>query len=287
MKTQTDKVPNTSATAASSGADLNGAAVLAACEELVTRLAPVAAKMLNTRSGRRVHAGTLRFEESHVYSVEVPDERLRFEEVIEQAYLDQVSLSATGYYRTPGLAYDKKKGHGRPFHYFAYGAAVSEVEVDGLTGMKRVRRVDILHDVGDSLNPAIDRGQIEGAFVQGMGWLTGEELKWDDRGRLLTHSASTYMIPSIGDAPEEMRVALLEHAAQPGVVHGSKAVGEPPLMLAISVREAIRDAIAAFASQGAGVFTLPCPATHEAIFHAVKAMRQMGEHERDVRRAAE
>ena len=275
MKTETDKVPNTSATAASSGADLNGAAVLAACEALKERLAPVAATMINARSESIHHAGTIQFDGGQVFSRENPSICFRFAEVVEQAYLRQISLSATGYYRTPGLAYDKKKGHGKPFHYFAYGAAVSEVEVDGLSGMKRTRRVDILHDVGDSLNPAIDRGQIEGAFVQGMGWLTGEELAWDAKGRLLTHSASTYMIPSIGDAPIEMHVALLEAATQAAVVHGSKAVGEPPLMLAISVREAIRDAIGAF-GDARGVIELPSPATHEAIFHAIRAARRPG-----------
>ena len=268
MKTATDKVPNTSATAASSGADLNGAAVLAACETIKERLAGVAASMM-AGAGNTFDPATLRFEGAHITSDD-RSHRVRFEDAVEQAYLGQVSLSATGYYRTPGLKYDKPAGKGRPFHYFAYGAAVSEVEVDGHSGMKRARRVDILHDVGDSLNPAIDRGQIEGAFVQGMGWLTGEELKWDKGGRLLTHSASTYMIPSIGDAPAEMHVTLLDHAAQPGVVHGSKAVGEPPLMLAISVREAIREAVAAFRPAPGGPVDLPCPATHEAIFHAIR-----------------
>jgi xanthine dehydrogenase molybdopterin-binding subunit B len=189
--------------------------------------------------------------------------------VAEAAYLRQVSLAAAGFYRTPGIGYDKAKGRGKPFYYFAYGAAVTEVEVDGWSGMKRVRRVDILHDVGESLNPGVDRGQIEGGFVQGMGWLTGEELKWTRDGRLLTHSASTYQIPSIGDAPAVFRVELLPRAEQAGVIHGSKAVGEPPLMLALSVREAIRDAIAAFGAPG-GEVALPSPATHEAIFLAVQ-----------------
>ena len=287
MKTETDKVPNTSATAASSGADLNGAAVLAACDALKERLAPVAVTMVNATASAPHHAGTIRFEGGDVFSTGEPSTRLRFEDVVEQAYLRQVSLSATGYYRTPGLSYDKKKGKGRPFHYFAYGAAVCEVVVDGRTGMKRARRVDILHDVGDSLNPAIDRGQIEGAFVQGMGWLTGEELQWDANGRLLTHSASTYMIPAIGDAPAEMRVTLLEGATQTGVVHGSKAVGEPPLMLAISVREAIRDAVAAFGDPRAGIIELPSPATHEAIFHAIRAVEARKRAARDAKRAAE
>jgi xanthine dehydrogenase large subunit len=274
MKTQTDKVPNTSATAASSGADLNGAAVLAACTTVKERLAPVAATMINDRLDLAVHAGTIRFEDAEVWSSEEPTVRLRFEDVVEHAYMRRISLSATGYYQTPGILYDKQKGRGKPFHYFAYGAAVSEVEVDARTGMKLVRRVDILHDVGDSLNPAIDRGQIEGAYVQGMGWLTSEELKWDADGRLLTHSASTYMVPAIGDAPTEMRVALLEAAHQPGVVYGSKAVGEPPLLHAISARAAIRDAIAAFGSGAPGVIPLPSPATHEAIFLAIQAVRR-------------
>src|SRR4029453_11554511 len=162
------------------------------------------------------------------------------------------------------------KGRGRPFYYFAYGAAVSEVELDGNSGMKRVIAVDILHDVGDSLNPGVDRGQIEGAFVQGMGWLTGEELKWSEDGKLLTHSASTYQIPSIGDTPERLTVELFPCATQHGTIHGSKAVGEPPLMLAISVREPILDATPPFNPAG-GEVSLPSPATHEAIRAAIKS----------------
>ena len=265
MKTRTDKVPNTSPTAASSGADLNGAAVRAACETLRGRLAEVAAQMLSER-GKPTQPEALTFAGDRVGE-------LSFAEVVDQAYLRQVSLSSTGYYRTPGLAYDKKKGHGIPFYYFAYGAAISEVEVDGLTGMKRVLRVDILQDVGDSLNPNVDRGQIEGAFVQGMGWLTGEELKWNQDGRLLSHSASTYQIPSIGDAPAELNVTLLKKATQGGVIHGSKAVGEPPFMLALSVREAIREAVAAFAAEPPRQVELGAPATHEAIFAAIQGVK--------------
>ena len=245
MKTATDKVPNTSATAASAGADLNGMAVKNACSELRGRLEAVAAKM----------------------NVELDEES--WATVVERAYLDRVGLSAVGYYATPGIHYDREKGRGRPFHYFAFGAAVTEVEVDGFTGMKRVRRVDILHDVGDSLNPGIDRGQVEGGFVQGMGWLTGEELSWDEKGRLLTHSASTYQIPAISDAPADFRVTLFPEAAQKDTIHGSKAVGEPPLMLALSVREALRDAVAAFGEPG-GLVELASPATHEAIFMALR-----------------
>ena len=172
---------------------------------------------------------------------------------MQKAYLARVSLSATGYYATPGIHWDRAAGRGKPFHYFANGAAVTEVEVDGFTGMHRVLRVDILHDVGDSINEGVNRGQIEGGFVQGMGWLTSEELKWDDQGRLLTHSPDTYKIPSVGDTPQIFNVTLLKNATQKNVVHGSKAVGEPPLMLAISVREAIRDAVAAFGEGGGQV----------------------------------
>ena len=267
-KTRTDKVPNTSATAASSGSDLNGQAVMAACEAIRERLVPVAIRHLTDKYGARPSA--VRFENDKVYSATDSSHALSLGEICERAYIEQVQMSAVGFYKTPSIAYDRFQGRGTPFYYFASGAAVAEVEVDGYSGMKRVRRVDILHDVGDSLHPSVDRGQIEGAFVQGMGWLTGEELKWDDRGCLLSHSASTYAIPALGDAPEEFRVELLRGATQPGVIHGSKAVGEPPLMLAISVREAIRDAIAQFGEPG-GEVPLPCPATHEAIHACVRA----------------
>ncbi|MEZ4393456.1 MAG: xanthine dehydrogenase molybdopterin binding subunit [Polyangiales bacterium] len=261
MRTQTDKVPNTSATAASAGADLNGAAVRDACAKLRARLVEVAAGMLQ----RPVEGITV---ENDLFTADGAS--ARFEDVVERAYFSQVPLSATGFYRTPGLAWDKAAGRGKPFYYFAFGAAVTEVEVDGYSGMKRVLRTDIVHDVGDSLNPSIDRGQVEGGFVQGLGWLTGEALAWDAKGRLLTHSVSTYQIPAISDAPRDLRVTLLPHAPQPGTIHGSKAVGEPPLMLALSVREALRDAVAAF-GEGGGDVPLACPATHEAIYHAVRA----------------
>jgi xanthine dehydrogenase molybdopterin binding subunit/xanthine dehydrogenase small subunit len=269
MTTATDKVPNTSATAASSGADLNGAAVLNACAELRGRLAPVAAELLAKRFGHPVDAARLIFDAGTVSATEQRAEAVDFSEVVDWAYMQRISLSANGYYSTPNIHWDRVAGRGRPFHYYACGAAVSEVEVDGYTGMSTVRRVDILHDVGDSLNPAIDRGQIEGGFVQGMGWLTREDLRWDAKGVLLSHSASTYQIPAFSDAPVDFRVALFENAAQPSVVHGSKAVGEPPLMLAISVREAIREAVAAFGEKS-GEVALASPATGEAIFAAVQ-----------------
>jgi xanthine dehydrogenase molybdopterin binding subunit/xanthine dehydrogenase small subunit len=245
MATSTDKIPNTSATAASSGTDLNGAAVKNACEILRERMAPIAAQL--QAEGRPA----------------------TFEEVIKQAYLERVSLSATGYYATPGIHWDRVAGRGKPFHYFACGAAVAEVEVDGFTGMHRVLRVDILEDAGDSINEGVNRGQIEGGFIQGMGWLTVEELKWDDAGRLLTHSPDTYKIPSVGDTPIVFNVNFFKSVAQKNVIYGSKAVGEPPLMLAISVREAIRDAIAAFGAPS-GPIALPSPATAEAIFMAIR-----------------
>ena len=181
-------------------------------------------------------------------------------------------MSATGYYKTPDIYFNRETGQGRPFHYFAVGAAVSEVEIDGFTGMMQVERVDILHDAGDVINAGVARGQIEGGFVQGMGWLTAEELIWDAQGKLLTHSPDTYKIPAVGDTPKIFNVEFLSEAAQRDAIHGSKAVGEPPLMLAISVREAIRDAVAAF-GKSAGQIPLPSPATPEAIFMAIEQRR--------------
>ncbi len=261
-QTRTDKIPNTSATAASSGADLNGAAVRNACQELRSRLSAVAKNRLGD--------GDLHFQEGEIWSEKNPDLRLRFVEVVKEAYLARVSLAAYGYYRTPEIFYDRAAGRGKPFYYFACGSAVSEVEIDLFTGQSKLLRVDILQDVGSSLNPEIDRGQIEGGFLQGVGWLTSEELVWNDKGHLLSHGASTYAIPTIGDMPEDLRITLLPDAAQDGTVRGSKAVGEPPLMLAISVREAIRDAIAATGLKGE--ISLSSPATCEAIYRATRLM---------------
>lgn len=267
MPTATDKVPNTSATAASSGSDLNGEAVRNACLTLRDRLASVAAGMLGL-SG----AEALAFEAAHVFSPGEPDHKLAFDDVAAEAYRQQVSLSATGFYRTPNIHFDPKTGMGRPFHYYAYGAAVAEVEVDGFTGQWLLRRVDIVHDVGDSLNEQIDRGQIEGGFVQGMGWLTMEDFVWDADGRPRTTEPSTYKIPTITEVPEAFAVRLLERVPQEGVIYGSKAVGEPPLMLAIAAREAIRAAAAAFGDRPPEV-PLGAPATPEAILAAVDVVR--------------
>jgi xanthine dehydrogenase large subunit len=269
--TRTDKVPNTSATAASSGADLNGGAVKNACDQIRVRLADVAAGELG------VHPDDVRFADGLVTGLADKDRTLTFAELVHLAYYRRVQLWAAGFYRTAGLHWDAKRMHGEPFKYFAYGAAASEVEVDGFTGAYRLRRVDIVHDVGDSLSPLVDLGQVEGGFVQGAGWLTLEDLRWDtsdrdSRGRLSTQAASTYKLPSFSEMPTDFRVTLLERAAEDGAVYGSKAVGEPPLMLAFSVREALREAVAAFGPPGHCV-DLGCPATPEAVFWAVEAAR--------------
>ncbi|MEY2561532.1 MAG: xanthine dehydrogenase large subunit, partial [Verrucomicrobiota bacterium] len=268
MATRTDKVPNTSATAASCGTDLNGAAVKNACDTLRARLLPFAVEMLSEKNGGAVPIDRIIFNDNLVLDTENPKKGIPFAELLQRAYFARTSLSATGFYKTPDINYDPAAGRGEPFHYFAVGAAVSEVEVDGFTGMTRIRRVDILHDVGDAINYGVTLGQIEGGFVQGAGWLTNEELVWDSEGRLMTHSPDTYKIPAVGDTPDIFNVAFLADARQHNVIHGSKAVGEPPLMLAISVREAIRDAVAAFGKPG-GQVPLASPATCEAIFNAI------------------
>ncbi len=268
MHTRTDKVPNTSATAASCGTDLNGAAVREACHTLRARLLPFAAEMLGEKKGTSVATDKIVFNGNMVLDLDDPKTGVPFAELLQRAYFARTSLSSTGFYKTPEIHYDRVAGRGKPFHYFAFGAAVSEVEVDGFTGMMHIRRVDILHDVGDAINEGVTRGQVEGGFVQGAGWLTNEELIWDAEGKLLTHSPDTYKIPAIGDTPDVFNVAFLSGATQSNVIHGSKAVGEPPLMLAISVREAIRDAVAAFGNSS-GEVPLASPATCEAIFRAI------------------
>ena len=266
MPTRTDKVPNTSATAASAGTDLNGAAVADACAQLKARLTAAAATVF------ACDPSAVRFDAG---SVTAGDRSIAFAGLCEAAYRQRVALFAQGFYRTPEIHFDPKAGRGRPFHYFAFGAAVSEVEVDGFTGAYRLLRCDILQDVGDSISPVVDRGQTEGGFLQGVGWLTLEELLWDDQGKLATAGASTYKLPSWSEVPEIFNVDFLERAAQSNVVLGSKAIGEPPLMLAISVREAMRNAVAAFAPSGAGepAATFASPATPERVFFAVRRVR--------------
>ncbi len=270
MHTRTDKVPNTSATAASCGTDLNGAAVKNACDTLRARLLPFAEQMLQEKNGRLPGEHKVMFRDNDVYDVDLARARVSIAEVIQRAYFARTSLSTTGFYKTPDIHFNRETGKGKPFHYFAVGAAVSEVEVDGFTGMMSIKRVDILHDAGDAVNRGIARGQIEGGFVQGCGWLTSEELVWNAKGELLTHSPDTYKIPAVGDIPEIFNVAFLSEATQANVIHGSKAVGEPPLMLALSVREAIRDAVAAFGESGGDV-PLASPSTCEAISNAIAA----------------
>ncbi|MFI0980599.1 xanthine dehydrogenase molybdopterin binding subunit [Streptomyces sp. NPDC021093] len=271
--TRTDKVPNTSATAASSGADLNGGAIKNACEQLRERLQQVAGSQLGgNASDVRIVEGVARVLGS--------DRELAWDDLVRTAYFQRVQLSAAGFYRTEGLHWDAKSFRGTPFKYFANGAAATEVEVDGFTGAYRIRRVDIVHDVGDSLSPLIDIGQVEGGFVQGAGWLTLEDLRWDTsegphRGRLQTQAASTYKLPSFSEMPEEFHVTLMENATEEGAVFGSKAVGEPPLMLAFSVREALRQAAAAFGPSGVSV-ELASPATPEAVYWAIEEARQGG-----------
>lgn len=266
MPARTDKVPNTSASAASASTDLNGAAVADACRQIQERLRPVAAGLLGCAPDQVRFAGGL------AATKRSPENGIAFAAVAEAAYHARLPLFAHGYYRTPGIHYDAKSGQGEPFHYFAFGAAVSEVEVDGFTGQHLLRRVDILQDVGDSIAPLIDWGQIEGGFLQGTGWLTLEELLWDQQGRVATCGASTYKLPSWSEVPEVFNVSFLEHATEPNVILGSKAVGEPPLMLALSVREALRDAIAAFGT--GGLVPLDSPLTPERVFWAVDRARR-------------
>jgi xanthine dehydrogenase large subunit len=263
MSTRTDKVPNTSATAASSGSDLNGAAVEDACLQIKARLAVVAAAVLDCESSE------VQFDNG---AASARGKSIEFGALCETAYKQRVPLFAEGFYRTPDIHFNFKTSRGKPFHYYAYGAAVSEVEVDGFTGQFRLTRTDILHDAGDSISPIVDRGQIEGGFLQGVGWLTIEELLWDAKGRVSTAGASTYKLPSWSEVPEIFNVEMLERATQPDVVMGSKAVGEPPLMLAFSVREALRDAIASFGDGAA--FDFDSPATPERVFFAVRQVRR-------------
>ena len=274
MPTRTDKVPNTSATAASAGTDLNGAAVKNACDTIRARLAELAAAVLS-KPGADCTADELVFRDGLVVSSKDASRVITFAELVDRAYHERIQLSANGFYKTPDIHYDPVAGRGRPFYYYAFGAAVAEVEVDGFTGMYTTRRVDLLHDVGDSISPMIDIGQIEGAFAQGAGWLTQEELVWDRDGMLRTSNASTYKLPSLGECPPIFNTTLLREARADGVVHGSKAVGEPPFMLAFAVREALKDAVACFGAPG-GVVDLASPATAEAVYWSIESRRARG-----------
>jgi xanthine dehydrogenase large subunit len=264
--TTTGKVPNTSATAASSGSDLNGMAAYDAARQLKERLVAFAAEKWSVDPADVIFLPN---------RVRVGETEIPFPDFIKQAYFARVQLSAAGFYKTPKIHWDRAAGRGTPFYYFAYGAACTEVTIDTLTGEYLIDRTDILHDVGRSLNPAIDIGQVEGAFVQGMGWLTTEELWWDDKGRLRTHAPSTYKIPLASDRPKVFNVKLAEWSENKEATIGrSKAVGEPPFMLAISVLEALSMAVASVADYRVCP-RLDAPATPERVLMAVERMKMV------------
>ncbi len=261
--TNTSKVPNASATAASSGTDLNGMAVKNACDKLISRLSDAFREKFPESKGE------IQFENNQVQDGE---NAISFSDLVLFAYLNQYSLSATGFYKTPDIHFDRETGKGTPFHYFAYGMAVSEVEVDILTGKHQLLRTDILHDVGNSINSLIDKGQVEGAFVQGLGWVTSEEMKYTRDGHLLNHSPDTYKIPAITDIPQDFRVTLLDKAPNPLVIKKSKAVGEPPFVHGLSVWLALKDAVSAVGNhQIEPEFKIP--ATHEYIALACESIK--------------
>ncbi|MCK0169852.1 xanthine dehydrogenase molybdopterin binding subunit [Aliiroseovarius sp. S1123] len=266
-KTTTEKVPNTSATAASSGADLNGLAALDAVEQIKARLVAFAVE------SRGVSEDAVEFRPNHL---RIGDETIAFDTFIKEAYMARVQLSAAGFYKTPKIHWDRASGTGRPFYYYAYGASCSEVAIDTLTGEYRIERTDILHDVGRSLNPILDKGQVEGAFVQGMGWLTTEELWWDDAGRLRTHAPSTYKIPLASDRPRVFNVDLADWSENREMtIKRSKAVGEPPFVLGVSVLEALSMAVASVGDYRTCP-RLEAPATPERVLMAVERLRAQG-----------
>jgi xanthine dehydrogenase molybdopterin-binding subunit B len=246
--TCTDAVPNTSATAASSGTDMNGMAVKDACRKLLARLSPLLER-------------NERINDSN------------FAELVHRAWRERISLSATGFYRTPGIHFDHKKGQGRPFHYFAFGMAVSMIQLDTLTGYVKLLSTDILHDAGDSLHPEVDMGQVRGGFIQGLGWCTTEDMRYSSDGHLLNHSPDTYKIPTAMDIPDNFVVNFLQNAPNPNTIRKSKAVGEPPFMLSFSVWLAIKDAISAVAEHKKEPdFSLP--ATNEVILQSISKIKK-------------
>ncbi len=272
--TNTAKIPNTSATAASSGSDLNGMAVKDAIIKLKKRIADVISNHFRSENNSSCTANDILFENDYVIDKTKPENRLPFAEAIMIVYLERVSLSATGFYKTPGIFYNTEKGKGHPFYYYAFGMSVSEVEIDLITGHHEILRTDILHDAGKSINESLDIGQIEGGFVQGLGWVTSEECKWDEKGNLLNHSPDTYKIPSINDIPEDFRVNLLTGYPNPNTIRQSKAVGEPPFMLALSVWLAIKDAISSVANHKIEP-EIDIPATHEKILIAIENIKAL------------
>ena len=262
--TNTGKVPNTSPTAASAGTDLNGQAALAAARTIKNRLVEFLAQHFGVAPEAVVFKDNV---------VRIGDMEKTLAEVAKLAHMHRVPLSATGFYKTPKIWWNREEARGRPFYYFAYGVAVTEAEIDTLTGEYCFPRADLLHDCGDSINPAVDLGQVEGGYIQGLGWLTSEELWWDNHGRLRTHAPSTYKIPTARDVPADFRVEMLRNTPnREDAIHRSKAVGEPPLMLAISVFLALKDAVAAAAGHAASPH-LDAPATPERVLMAIEALR--------------
>lgn len=293
--TNTSKVPNTSATAASAGTDLNGMAVKNAIDTLKARIAEAVAQIFTEKNPTTprpperlcragppdaVHEGgqaslqhSIIFKDDFIIDSAHSDRRISFADAMPLMNLRQVSLSATGFYKTPNIEWDKKKGVGKPFYYYAFGMCVSEVQLDVLTGRHTIERTDILHDVGDSINPGIDLGQVEGGYIQGVGWCTTEEIKWDEKGNLMTHSPDTYKIPSVQDIPRDFRAVLLQGVPNPNTIRRSKAVAEPPLMLALSTWLAIKDAISAVGNHELEPeFSLP--ATNEVIVMSIQRLKE-------------
>ncbi|MEI6749417.1 MAG: xanthine dehydrogenase molybdopterin binding subunit [Bacteroidales bacterium] len=272
--TNTSKVPNTSPTAASSGSDLNGMAVKNAIDILKSRIAKVAvAELQKIFKTSIIKEDNLEFGNNFIFDKEDHNRKISFADIARESHFQQVSLSSTGFYKTPGVFFNRDTGQGDPFFYYSYGMAVSEVMIDVLTGQHTFLRCDIVQDVGDSINPEIDKGQVEGGFVQGMGWCTTEEMKWDKSGNQLTHSPDTYKIPTVNDIPKDFRVHLLENVSNTGTIRRSKAVGEPPLMLALSAWLAIKDAISAVGNhEKEPDFTLP--ATGEVILQSSGKLRK-------------
>jgi len=272
--TNTSKVPNTSATAASAGTDLNGMAVKNAIDILKVRIAHVVAAEFSKQSPQsKFEAANIVFENNFIFDKLLPHHRMAFADAMPIVHFNQVSLSATGFYRTPDISWDKLTGWGKPFNYFAFGMCVSEVIVDLLTGFHKNIRTDILHDVGDSINHDIDIGQVEGGYIQGLGWCTTEEVKWDKKGHLMNHSPDTYKIPSVQDIPIDFRTSLLQNAPNPNAIRKSKAVAEPPLMLAFATWLAIKDAISAVGDHKfEPQFSLP--ATNEVILISIEELKK-------------
>ncbi|MES2591206.1 MAG: xanthine dehydrogenase molybdopterin binding subunit [Bacteroidota bacterium] len=272
--TNTSKVPNTSATAASAGTDLNGMAVKNAIDQLKVRISEVmAAEFSKQRPEKQSLPENIVFENDYICDKLMPNHKMAFADAMPLVHFNQVSLSAAGFYRTPNIGWDKVTGWGKPFNYYAFGMCVSEVIVDTLTGFHKNLRTDILHDVGDSINPGIDIGQVEGGYIQGLGWCTTEEVKWNDKGHLLNHSPDTYKIPSVQDIPVDFRTELLQSAPNPNAIRKSKAVAEPPFMLAFATWLAVKDAISSVANHELEP-QFKLPATNEVILLSIEDLKK-------------